>query len=235
MAGSGRPGWSPVKNRVEYIKKNRESSCPVCNASVSHEVCQCIIAGATGQDTDFCPKFASADLLRSYVISCPNCGFSAYPSDFKRRYDASDLRVLREELERFRARTPICPHCAQNPYALAAHCYGLLGRGEFFLGWICHRGAWWCRSRGDREGERRFQKQARGHFESSLSRGTYPRLADIPVLTYLIGELNRRLGKCSEAQEWFGLVEDAVVDSEEHAWLLDLTRQQREINSSSIN
>jgi hypothetical protein len=48
------------------------------------------------------------------------------------------------------------------------------------------------------------------------------------VITYLVGELWRRIGDSSRATEWFNQVALEVTDPESQQWIVNLARQQRD-------
>jgi hypothetical protein len=48
------------------------------------------------------------------------------------------------------------------------------------------------------------------------------------VLTYLVGELWRRVGDTKQATEWFNRVASEVVDAHTQQWVIDAARQQRD-------
>jgi hypothetical protein len=48
------------------------------------------------------------------------------------------------------------------------------------------------------------------------------------VLTYLVGELWRRVGDAKLAGEWFDRVPSEIVDRAAQQWVLDVARQQRD-------
>jgi hypothetical protein len=48
------------------------------------------------------------------------------------------------------------------------------------------------------------------------------------VLTYLVGELWRRIGDVPAARVWFNRVSEEVVDTQSQQWILDAARQQRD-------
>ncbi len=54
------------------------------------------------------------------------------------------------------------------------------------------------------------------------------------MVTYLIGELYRRLEDRKSAREWFGAVEEVIIDPEQQ-WILELTQKQAELNEHFIN
>ena len=48
------------------------------------------------------------------------------------------------------------------------------------------------------------------------------------VLTYLVGELWRRVGDPKEAKRWFDRVAGEVSDAQTQQWVMDAARQQRD-------
>jgi hypothetical protein len=48
------------------------------------------------------------------------------------------------------------------------------------------------------------------------------------VLTYLVGELWRRVGDAKVSREWFDKVANEVVDSQTQQWVIDAAKQQRD-------
>jgi hypothetical protein len=48
------------------------------------------------------------------------------------------------------------------------------------------------------------------------------------VLTYLVGELWRRVGDGKLARAWFDRVQAEVVDQATQQWVMDAARQQRD-------
>jgi hypothetical protein len=48
------------------------------------------------------------------------------------------------------------------------------------------------------------------------------------VLTYLVGELWRRVGDMTLAEEWFNQVPSEVTEQATQQWVLDAARQQRD-------
>jgi hypothetical protein len=48
------------------------------------------------------------------------------------------------------------------------------------------------------------------------------------VLTYLVGELWRRIGDAAQATAWFARVGEEIVDATTQQWIIDAARQQTE-------
>jgi uncharacterized protein (DUF2225 family) len=89
------------------------------------------------------------------------------------------------------------------------------------------RAAWCCVDEGDVEAERYFRRHAAWKFEEAL--GGYDTVPpeERAILTYLVGELWRRVGDIAKAATWFGSVGGEVTDSQNQQWVIDAAEQQR--------
>ena len=47
------------------------------------------------------------------------------------------------------------------------------------------------------------------------------------ILTYLVGELWRRVGDLGQARTWFGKVHEEVADNDDQRWVIAVAEQQR--------
>ncbi|HEX2716360.1 MAG TPA: DUF2225 domain-containing protein, partial [Gemmatimonadaceae bacterium] len=65
-------------------------------------------------------------------------------------------------------------------------------------------------------------------FEESLASFDGVPREERAVLTYLVGELWRRVGDVARAGEWFELVAEEIVDPQTQRWIIDAARQQRD-------
>ena len=68
------------------------------------------------------------------------------------------------------------------------------------------RAAWCCVDEGDVEAERFFRRKAAWKFEESLSSFDGVAREERAVLTYLVGELWRRVGDGGQASSWLNRV-----------------------------
>ena len=89
------------------------------------------------------------------------------------------------------------------------------------------RAAWCCVDEGDTEAERYFRRHAAWAFEKAL--GKYDGVAEEEraILTYLVGELWRRVGDIRESMKWFDKVPDEVTDIGSQHWVVTAAEQQR--------
>ena len=90
------------------------------------------------------------------------------------------------------------------------------------------RAAWCCVDEGDVEAERFFRRKAAWKFEEALSGFDGVPRDERAVLTYLVGELWRRVGDCRHSNIWFNRVANEIVDTTTQQWVLDASRQQRD-------
>jgi len=90
------------------------------------------------------------------------------------------------------------------------------------------RAAWCCVDEGDVEAERYFRRRAAWAFEQALSAYDGVAREERAVLTYLVGELWRRVGDGRQARGWFEQVPHEVVDAGSQQWVLDASRQQKD-------
>ena len=90
------------------------------------------------------------------------------------------------------------------------------------------RAAWCCVDEGDVEAERFFRRKAAWAFEEALHAWDGVAREERAVLTYLVGELWRRVGDVSKAREWFDRVPGELTSQAAQQWVVDAARQQRD-------
>jgi hypothetical protein len=90
------------------------------------------------------------------------------------------------------------------------------------------RAAWCCVDEGDVEAERYFRRRAAWAFEQALAAYDGVAREERAVLTYLVGELWRRVGDGRQARGWFEQVAHEVTDAQSQQWVLDASRQQKD-------
>ena len=90
------------------------------------------------------------------------------------------------------------------------------------------RASWCCVDEGDIEAERFFRRKAAWMFEHALESYDGVAQEERAVLTYLVGELWRRVGDARLASAWFNRVETEVSDPSTQQWVIDAARQQRD-------
>ncbi|MGF1471201.1 MAG: DUF2225 domain-containing protein [Rubrobacteraceae bacterium] len=186
-----------------------------------------------GRDADLCPKFPGrlsdgSRLIQSAVTMCPAC-FFASQEEFGALALGPDERHDIEErlgedglLRVFRASPP-----PWLPFHAAEICGQERGYRARDLGDICLRASWVCRKEKEQPFESTFQLRAVRYFMRSLEReGLSGR--ELSVTTYLVGELNRRLGHHREALNWY-VNAGRTLNDERLAWLDRLISRQSKL------
>jgi uncharacterized protein (DUF2225 family) len=206
-----------------------ELQCPVCeNRFRSQAVVSTNSFG--GKRTDFHERAAGTQPLPYLVHTCNRCGYTGAERDFTE--EAEVTPGLREhvwsELAPAVGRTPTWGMSGSEKYEAAAKVaewQGLEPRqvAEFLL-----RAAWCCVDEGDIEAERFFRRKAAWAFEEALHAWDGVAREERAVLTYLVGELWRRVGDQGTAREWFDRVPDEIVDEHTQRWITEAARQQRD-------
>ncbi|KKO51183.1 DUF2225 domain-containing protein [Paenibacillus sp. DMB20] len=167
-------------------------------------------------DTDFCGYYKNENPDFYVVRVCPECGFAStensveslnerQKSDFRTKIssrwvqrDFGEHRSLGDALE---------------TYKLALLCAQTIREKERIIASLLHHIAWLYRYQGNEKQEKRFL----AHCLDS-----YIRVYEVEGvgandarLLYLIGEINRRLGRYNEAVQWFSRViqDKKIVDS----------------------
>jgi len=207
-----------------------ELQCPVCETRFRS---QAVISTNSfgGKRTDFHERAAGTQPLPYLVHMCSSCGYTGAERDFTDEADVTP--VVREHVW-----TELAPQLTAAPnrgavlgsekYEAAAKVAEWQGLEPRHVADLLLRAAWCCVDEGDIEAERFFRRKAAWAFERSLDAFDGVAREERAVLTYLVGELWRRVGDPRLAREWFDRVPGEVVDPATQQWVLDAARQQRD-------
>src|SRR5215208_3473945 len=201
-----------------------ELRCPVCdNEFKSQSVVSTNAFG--GKRTDFHERAAGTQPLAYLIHMCSECGYSGGEADFTTPTDVSP--VLKQQV--LKELAPLRPSlvCGSEKYEAAAKVAQWQGMDPRHIADLLLRAAWCCVDEGDVEAERYFRRHAAWGFERALaSHEVEP--DNRTVLTYLVGELWRRIGDTARAREWFDRVASEVTHPKDQQWVLRAARQQRD-------
>ena len=185
-----------------------------------------------GKRTDFHERAAGKQPTSYFVQVCPNCFYAGVEEDFggersqgygQQVRDSKWVRVRAVEILRGIPSTDI-PGCLK--WELAALCAFASGGDMRIVGDRYLRAAWCCVDDGDLEAERYFRLAAAKSFTSALRDFDTIEREQRPVITYLVGELWRRIGDNAQARQWFDKVESEVTDRNTQEWVVDAARTQ---------
>ena len=187
-----------------------------------------------GREPDLCPKFPGRQtdgsrLIQSEVTMCPACSFAARDD-----FDGLDLSPTeRHDLEERLKDDGLLRVFRTNPTPwLAFHAAEVCGQERRVpareLGDLCLRASWVCRKEKEHPFESTFQLRAVRYFLRALEEeGLHGR--ELSLTTYLVGELNRRLGNHREALNWYVNAGRTIEGNESLIWLDRLIAQQSKL------
>jgi hypothetical protein len=180
-----------------------------------------------GKRTDFHERAAGAQPLPYLVHTCTACGYSGVERNFVEGEDVTPevrsqvLTVLTPRVAQHQLDT------ASERYHAAAQVAEWRGAHPRHIADLLLRAAWCCVDDGDHEGERFYRRAAAHRFTEALTQHGAVPAPERAVLTYLVGELWRRIGDGAQADRWFARVEDEIIDPEDQAWVKSAADQQR--------
>ena len=199
--------------------------CPICDNRFESDAVVATNAFG-GKRTDFHERASGKQPLAYLVHMCRTCGYSGLERDFA---DEAEISVgLKEQV--WKELAPLAATAAMTgseKYEAAAKVAEWQGADARHVADLLLRAAWCCVDECDVEAERFFRRLAVRWFESALAGYDGVPQNERAVITYLVGELWRRIGDAKVAGEWFGKVADEIIDPEAQQWVLLVAEQQR--------
>ena len=198
--------------------------CPVCERTfTSREVVSTNAFG--GKRTDFHVRALGEQPTQYHVHACPTCGYAGRGELFADDASPNSKVVARVWLE-LTPRLSAERLTGSEKLEFAAKVALWSGAAASELGDLYLRAAWCCVDEGDVEAERFFRRHAAWSFASALDDWDGVDSTERALVTYLVGELWRRIGDDQRAREWYDRVSSEVVSTEQQ-WLVRLARQQK--------
>ena len=203
-----------------------ELTCPACGTAF-HSQAVVTTNSFGGKRTDFHERAAGTQPLPYLIHTCSRCGYSGLERDFTEDADVSP--VLKErvwnELAPIVVVTPVPGSAKYEAAAKIAEWQELEPR---YIADLLLRAAWCCVDEGDNEAERFFRRKAAWKFEEALQSFDGVARDERAIITYLVGELWRRIGDLNQATEWFNKVPAEISDYAVQRWVADAAIQQRD-------
>ena len=216
-----------------------EKTCPICEKKFK-------LTKTRGQavsvstDTDFCTRFADLNPYYYTIWVCPHCGFAAHEERFFTLLEGARLK-MKEFLEGRKVNLDLSGSRtwdqAVTSYKLAIFYAGMVSLPASHIASLELRLAWLYREKEMVDEEMEMMKRAVKDYEAAFMREQTPigNLTEI-TLTYLIGELNRRLGNYDESLSYLSRVvsnphaknEKRILEMARDAW-----QQVRDLKKSS--
>ena len=180
-------------------------------------------ANYVGTYTDFRRRTAGPEPSQFTVHSCPGCGFSGPEDWFARKLPDAVRKLVRENL------SPLSPDARTSlwrKFEYAARIANWKADPFDVLAELHLSAAYVCAANGRTEEEGTHRVQAIVFFRRSIDTGVIA-AQHLPNVTYLVGELYRRIGLTDEANIWLERAEVLAREGMDLAWLAKLARQQR--------
>jgi uncharacterized protein len=201
-------------------------SCPICsNEFISQAVLSTNSFG--GRETDFRERAAGEQPLPYLIHMCSKCGYTGSDSDFGEEVDVSPM-VKEHVWDELAPKVPDGPMTGSDKYEFAAKVATWQGAGARGIAALLLRAAWCCVDEDDVEAERYFRREAAWMFERALASYDGVPRDDRAAMTYLVGELWRRIGDLRQARKWFDLVPAEITRPHDQRWIVQAATQQRD-------
>ncbi|WP_411280010.1 DUF2225 domain-containing protein [Gemmatimonas sp.] len=202
-----------------------ELTCPVCETLFRSQTVVATNAFG-GKRTDFHERAAGMQPLPYFVHLCTHCGYAGVQRDFSEDAHPDDLLrglVWSELAPALASQVP----SGSLKYEHAAKVAEWQESDPRYLADLYLRAAWCCVDESDTEAERYFRRKAAWRFADALTAFDGVPMEERAVITYLIGELWRRIGDDAQAQQWFERVADEVTEPIGQSWVLEAADQQK--------
>jgi uncharacterized protein (DUF2225 family) len=203
-----------------------ELCCPVCDNHFRSRAMEAQESPA-GKRTDFHEQWPGRTPLPYLVHMCDRCGLSGAERDFTEGPELSAV-VIDHVWNELAPRVAENSGAASEKYEAAAKVAEWREADSRQAADLWLRAAWCCVEEEDVEAERFFRLKAARRFEAALSAFDDVPREDRARLTYLTGELWRRIGDLRQARAWFDRVACEVVDVESQQWIINAAHQQRD-------
>lgn len=195
---------APLPEELYY----KEYTCPVCGERLSSPAVKSRFLRVTRTDTDFCQYYEGPNPLFYDVVLCPTCGY-AFSEESHESLNPQTQKALRDFCAGQEKREYAVPRTLDDALELfrrAIACQEARGARPSIRARLYLKLAWLYRYRGDTAGEQEALAAALRHFTEAFQLEQAGDPKQELNLLYLIGELNRRLGRADEAIRWFGRV-----------------------------
>ncbi len=184
-------------------------TCPVCEGTFTSKKVRTSAIRTLSREADFYTVYVGENPTWYEIAVCPNCGYSAFEAGYH------DLTIAQKAL----LKKTIKPRWKQRDYGdertlseaiethmLAMACYQVIAAKKTTLGKLCLRMAWLYRSQNDEKEMVYLESAVRNLEEGYTTERLDENKSNELNIMYLLGELNRRIGRHTEASRWFSMV-----------------------------
>lgn len=194
---------------MENLLYDKDCTCSVCKHKFTTKKVRTRPLRIEKREEDFNIIYKNINPNYYYVWVCPICGYGATEKEF--------YNIRKEEIVKIRK--TVSPKWKERDFGgirtfqegeeslkIALLIGQIIKKPKAYIGGICLRLAWLYREIESTIKEREFLNHALKSFESSYQTERIDEFGlDEVSLTYLNGELNRRLGNYKEAIKWYSI------------------------------
>lgn len=218
------------EERIKSLLYDSQVTCPVCETSFKARSVKKSAFRVERQDSDFFIRYSLINPYFYDVWVCSSCGYSAMKSDFH-KIRGYQIEAVKEKItSRWSGKT--YPqiydiNIAIERYKLSLLNYYVIEAKSSKKAMNCLKLAWMYRILEDEVNELRFLEQSLEGFNDAFFNEDFPIYGmDKFTSMYLIGELNRRVGKDDQALNWFSKVVSSPSAPQK---IKDKCRDQRDL------
>ncbi len=175
-----------------------------------------------GRSTDFQDHPVGFPVLPYLIHSCPSCGFTGYENEYAQTLAQTLRQTIREKLTPLLKEKPL----PEQQYESAAWIAEWSGKSSSIIADRFLRAAWCASDWENQEKEFYYRRQAIGYFKKALKNNEITE-DQVPVITYLIGELYRRIEEKTQADPWFDQAMELVKPTSKNSWVNGLAWKQK--------
>lgn len=179
--------------------------CPVCSIDFTTKKIRTSKLRLEKRDEDFLNYYTTDNPIKYNVFVCPKCGYAALESKFEEIKMFQVSNIIDNITSRWHERD----FGGERDYDKAIEAYKLAIVSSQYLktkkleeGNICLNIGWLYRLKNENNLEMRFLTLARDLFIEAYNNEELPSTMNDSKLSYLIGELSRRIGDKENAASW---------------------------------
>lgn len=196
-----------IMAELDQLLYDKSVDCPVCNKEFTTKKVRMSRLKLIKRDEDLLSYYEGVNPLIYQIFVCPYCGYAASESRFDSISNKDKKIILDNITAKWKKRSYGDIRSDEDAiitYKLALYVGQLLDYAKIELGSLTLSIAWLYRIVGDKEEENRFLSTTKELYEFSYyNESLVGSNMDEIRLAYLLGEINRRIGKKEEALKWF--------------------------------
>jgi uncharacterized protein len=216
---------------------NKQINCPVCNEKFEITKVKSKACKISSRDTDFCIYYEGINPILYDIFVCGNCGYAAQADKFETisLHDA-DI-VLKDITPKWHKRSFVGERNIDNAlvaFKLALYNLQLRMARNSDIAKLCLRIAWLYRLNKDNK-EHEFLEFALRAYTNAFQTENFPiEKLDENTCMFMIGELNRRVGKLEESVKWFSRLISSP-EARQKPTLMDSARDQFQLVKEQLS